>query len=119
MTKSQSIGKYRWTIASLLLFSTTVNYMDRNVIGFLKDYFCSPDGFGWSSTDYSTLTSVFTFFYAGFTLVAGWVIDKVGAKIGLAASLIIWSITGMLSAFMGTTITRQSIARSLFGMGEA
>ncbi len=119
MTQAKSIGKYRWTIASLLLFSTTVNYMDRNVIGFLKDYFCSPDGFGWSSTDYSTLTSVFTFFYAGFTLVAGWVIDKVGAKIGLAASLIIWSITGMLSAFMGTTITRQSIARSLFGMGEA
>jgi len=119
MTQTKSIGKYRWTIASLLLFSTTVNYMDRNVIGFLKDYFCSPEGFGWSSTDYSTLTSVFTFFYAGFTLVAGWLIDKVGAKIGLAASLIFWSITGMLSAFMGKTIARHSFARSLFGMGEA
>ena len=65
-TVAEKIGKYRWTIAALLLFSTTINYVDRNVIGFLKDYFCSPEGFGWSSTEYSTLTSVFTFFYAVF-----------------------------------------------------
>ncbi len=118
MTK-QAIGKYRWVVVTLLLFSTTINYMDRNVIGFLKDYFCSAEGFGWSSTDFSTLTSVFTFFYAGFTLVAGWVIDKIGTKLGLALSLILWSITGILSAFMGKTVALQSFARSLFGMGEA
>ncbi len=114
-----AIGKYRWVIASLLLFSTTINYMDRNVIGFLKDYFCSSDGFGWSSTDFSSLTSIFTLFYAGFTLIAGWVIDRIGTKIGLALSLIVWSITGILSAFMGKTVGLQSFARSLFGMGEA
>ena len=113
------VGNYRWTIAALLLFSTTINYMDRNVIGFLKDYFCSADGFGWSSTDYSTLTSIFTLFYAGFTLVAGWLIDKIGTKIGLALSLIIWSLTGILSAFMAKSVFAQSVARSLFGMGEA
>ncbi|MDR1699472.1 MAG: MFS transporter [Prevotellaceae bacterium] len=116
---TQTVGKYRWTIAALLLFSTTVNYMDRNVIGFLKDYFCSPEGFGWTSQQFSYLTSIFTLFYAGFTLVAGWIIDKIGTKIGLAASLILWSITGMLSAFMGKTVVGHSIARSLFGMGEA
>ncbi len=116
---TEKIGKYRWTVAGLLLFSTTVNYMDRNVIGFLKDYFCSPEGFGWSSTDFSYLTSIFTAFYAGFTLVAGYVIDKIGTKIGLAASLILWSITGILSAFMGKTVVGQCIARSLFGAGES
>jgi ACS family hexuronate transporter-like MFS transporter len=116
---TEKIGKYRWTIASLLLFSTTINYMDRNVIGFLKDYFCSPEGFGWSSTDYSTLTSIFTLFYAGFTLIAGWIIDKIGTKIGLALSLIIWSFSGILSAFMGKSLIAQSVARSLFGAGEA
>jgi MFS transporter, ACS family, hexuronate transporter len=123
MTKNQQvaekIGKYRWTIAALLLFSTTVNYMDRNVIGFLKDYFCSAEGFGWSATDFSTLTSVFTFFYAIFTLAAGWIIDKVGTKIGLAASLIFWSFTGILSSFMGKSVAAHSFMRSLFGMGEA
>ena len=116
---AEKVGKYRWTIAALLLFSTTVNYMDRNVIGFLKDYFCSAEGFGWSATDFSTLTSVFTFFYAIFTLAAGWLIDKVGTKIGLAASLIFWSFTGMLSAFMGKSVFAHSFMRSLFGMGES
>lgn len=118
-TLQPKIGQYRWTIAALLLFSTTINYMDRNVIGFLKDYFCSAEGFGWTSQQFSYLTSVFTLFYAGFTLVAGWIIDKIGTKIGLAASLILWSITGILSAFMGKGVVGHSIARSLFGAGEA
>jgi len=115
----QKIGNYRWTIVSLLLFATTVNYMDRNVIGFLKDYFCSEEGFGWTPGMYANLTSFFTAFYAGFTLVAGWIIDKVGTKIGLAGSLILWSLAGMLSAFMGKGLTAHIFARSIFGMGEA
>jgi ACS family hexuronate transporter-like MFS transporter len=116
---TEKVGKYRWTIAALLLFSTTINYMDRNVIGFLKDYICSPEGFGWTSQQFSYLTSVFTAFYAIFTLFAGYIIDKVGTKIGLAASLILWSVTGILSAFMGKTVVGQCIARSLFGAGES
>ncbi len=130
--------KYRWTIVALLLFATTINYMDRNVVGYLKDYFCLPvsqGGFGWSATDFSILTSVFTFFYAGFTLVAGYVIDKIGTKKGLAYSLILWSVTGVASAFMPSALISQSvtifgvilpaslifqcIVRSLFGAGEA
>jgi len=118
-TTTPKIGSYRWTIVGLLLFATTVNYMDRNVIGFLKDYFCSVEGFGWTPQQYSYLTSFFTGFYAGFTLIAGWIIDKVGTKIGLAGSLILWSLAGMLSAFMGKGLTAHIFARSIFGMGEA
>jgi len=116
---NEKITKYRWTIAALLLFSTTVNYMDRNVIGYLKDYFCDPNGFGWTSTDYSILTSVFTAFYAGFTLIVGFIIDKIGTKLGLAASLIVWSIAGFCSAIAGKGLPGQLAARGLFGAGEA
>ncbi|HQG67404.1 MAG TPA: MFS transporter, partial [Paludibacteraceae bacterium] len=116
---SEKMTKYRWTIVGLLLFSTTINYMDRNVIGYLKDYFCSTSGFGWSSTDFSILTSVFTAFYACFTLFAGFIIDKIGTKIGLAASLIIWSVAGILSAFMGKSLGGQVAARAVFGAGES
>ncbi len=118
-TTAEKMSKYRWTIAALLLFSTTVNYMDRNVIGYLKDYFCSTDGFGWSATDFSFLTAVFTAFYAGFTLVAGYIIDKVGTKIGLAASLITWSFAGIASAFMGKSLVAHIAARGIFGAGES
>ena len=44
----------------------------------------SRDGFGWSNTDFSHLTAFFTGFYAGMTILAGWVIDKIGTKMGLA-----------------------------------
>lgn len=118
MTQTK-IGKYRWTIATLLLFSTTINYMDRQVISYVKPYFCSPEGFGWSNSDFSYITSVFTGFYAGMTIIAGWVIDKIGTKLGLALSLIVWSVFGILNAFAGATVAVHMFVRSLFGIGEA
>lgn len=122
MPNTKSLTSYRWVVAGLLLFATTVNYMDRNVIGFLKSFFCSPvaeGGFGWSNSDFAYVTSFFTAFYAGVTIIAGWVIDKIGTKLGLALSLIIWSIFGILNAFAGKTVALHVIIRSLFGVGEA
>ncbi len=117
--KKNPIGKYRWTIASLLLFATTINYMDRQVISYVKPYFCSPEGFGWTNTDFSILTSFFTGFYAIMTVIAGWVIDKIGTKIGLAMSLIVWSISGICNAFVGSAVWAHAAIRSLFAIGEA
>src|SRR5271167_1274878 len=91
-------SNFRWIICALLFFSTTVNYMDRQVISYLKEFFCrSPElgGFGWSNTDFAYLTSFFTGIYACMTVLAGWVIDKIGTKLGLALSLIVWSIFGI------------------------
>ena len=119
---NQKIGRYRWVIAALLLFATTINYMDRQVISYLKEFFCSPvvkGGFGWTNTDFAFITSFFTAFYAGMTIIAGWVIDRIGTKLGLALSLIIWSIFGMLNAFAGSVIALHVAIRSLFGVGEA
>ena len=33
----ESVGRYRWVICSLLFFATTINYLDRAVIGLLKE----------------------------------------------------------------------------------
>ena len=116
-------SNFRWVVCALLFFATTNNYMDRQVIGYLKDYvFCaSPDngGFGWTNSDFSNLTSFFTGVYACFTLVAGWMIDKIGTKLGLALSLIFWSICGIANAFVGSLVTAHIIIRSFFAAGEA
>jgi ACS family hexuronate transporter-like MFS transporter len=119
---NEKIGKYRWVIITLLLFSTTINYMDRQVISYLKDFFCSPvekGGFGWSNNDYSNVLSFFILCYAGVTILAGWLIDKIGTKLGLALSLIVWSVFGILNMFAGTTVALHAFIRSLFGVGEA
>jgi ACS family hexuronate transporter-like MFS transporter len=116
------IGNYRWVIVTLLLFSTTINYMDRQVISYLKPFFCSSaesGGFGWSNTDFSTLTSAFLLVYAFVSVFVGWFIDKIGIKIGLAISLIVWSIFGMVNALAGSTVAINVLIRSAFAVGEA
>jgi nitrate/nitrite transporter NarK len=116
------IGKYRWVICALLLFSTTVNYMDRQVISYLKEFFCTPEakgGFGWSNSDFANVTSFFTGIYAGSTILAGFMIDKIGTKIGLALSLITWSIFGIVNAFAGSLAWVHVAIRSCFAVGEA
>ena len=113
---------YRWVICGLLFFSTTVNYMDRQVISYLKEFFCTaPEqgGFGWTNTDFANLTSAFTAFYAGVTIGAGWVIDRIGTKLGLAISLIVWSIFGIANAFVGSLVATHMAIRSAFAVGEA
>ena len=118
----QGFHNYRWVICALLFFGTTFNYLDRQVISYLKEFFCTPaaqGGFGWSNTDFAYLTSFFTGFYAGMTLVMGWVIDRIGTKLGLALSLIIWSICGIANAFVGRLLVMHIAVRSAFAVGEA
>lgn len=119
---SQTIRKYRWVICTLLLFSTTINYMDRQVISYLKEFFCTPKekgGFGWSNIDYSNVINFFIACYAGVTIFMGWLIDKIGTKLGLTLSLVVWSVFGILNAFAGSAVAVHAFVRSLFGIGEA
>jgi len=116
-------SNYRWIICSLLFFSTTFNYMDRQVISYLKDYiFCVPaadGGFGWSNQDFSFLTTAFTIFYGCMTIFMGWVVDRIGTKMGLSLSLIFWSLCGIANAFVGQLLTMHIFIRSAFAVGEA
>ncbi len=109
-------------ICGLLFFATTFNYLDRQVISYLKDpIFCAPvekGGFGWTNTDFANLTSFFTAFYAGMTIIAGPLIDKIGTKIGLSLSLILWSLFGIANAFVGRLVTMHILVRSAFAVGE-
>jgi ACS family hexuronate transporter-like MFS transporter len=113
---------YRWIICGLLLCATTVNYMDRQVISYLKPFFCRPlaeGGFGWTNSDFANLTSAFTAFYSGMTIGAGWIIDKIGTKLGLALALIVWSLCGIANAFVGRLVMAHIFIRSAFAIGEA
>jgi len=92
-----AIGKYRWTICTLLFFATTVNYLDRQVLSIL-----APDlskEFGWSNTDYANITAVFQFVYAISMLFAGRFIDKLGTKWGYIWAIIIWSLGAIMHAY--------------------
>ena len=107
---------YRWVIVALLFFATTINYLDRQVISLLKPIL--EKEFNWSETDYGNIVTVFTFFYGTSTLLAGYIIDRVGTKLGYIGAIIVWSFAAMGHALAGGTAGFM-VARALLGIGEA
>ncbi len=117
MEEKMKVGKYRWTILSLVFFATTVNYLDRQVISLLKDDYLQPL-FKWSETDYANIIVVFQILYAVGMLGAGWVIDRIGTKLGYALSLAIWSLASIGHAFARSTVGFMA-ARGILGVSES
>jgi ACS family hexuronate transporter-like MFS transporter len=107
---------YRWIIVALLFFATTINYLDRQIIGLLKPIL--EKEFNWSETDYARIVMAFTAAYAIGLLVSGRFIDKVGSKLGYAITIIFWSIAGMLHA-LAKNVSGFVFARIGLGLGEA
>jgi ACS family hexuronate transporter-like MFS transporter len=107
---------YRWIIVSLLFLATTINYIDRQIIGLLKPIL--EVEFNWSESDFAKIVVAFTAAYAIGLLLFGRLIDRVGTKIGYSISVVIWSAMGMLHA-AASTVTGFSLARIGLGLGEA
>ncbi len=112
-----AIGKYRWTICSLIFFATTINYLDRQVISLLKDDYLAK-AFNWTETDYANIVVAFQIAYALGMLGAGWVIDKIGTKLGYAAALAVWSLAAIAHALSRGTLGFMA-ARAALGVSEA
>ncbi len=110
------IGRYRWTIVGLLFAATTINYIDRQVIGLLKPTLTKV--FGWDNTTFGTINGIFQFFYAFGLLAFGRIVDRIGSKLGYTFSIIIWSVFAMAHALARTTFG-FTIARSGLGLGES
>jgi len=112
----KTMGKYRWTICSLLFFATTINYLDRSVISLLK-----PDleiQFHWTEADYSYIVMAFQIAYALGMVSVGRLIDKIGTKLGYALTTIAWSLAAIGHALANGTIG-FGIARAALGISEA
>jgi ACS family hexuronate transporter-like MFS transporter len=97
---ANTMSKYRWTICALLFFSTTINYLDRQVLSLTwKDYLV-PE-FHWTDNNYGTITALFSIFYAVSMLLAGRFIDWTDTKKGFLWAIAIWSLGACVHAFCG------------------
>lgn len=114
--KGYKIKNYRWVIVAMLFLATTINYLDRQIIGLLKPTL--ENEFNWSETDFSYIVMAFTAAYAVGLLFFGWLIDKIGTKMGYSISIVVWSLAGMLHA-VARSVSGFSIARVGLGIGEA
>lgn len=109
-------SNYRWVICSMLVFATTVNYMDRQILGLLAPML--QKDIGWTQIEYSWLVNAFTIAYGIGTLVCGRIIDKLGTRISYAIAMVVWSAAAMLHAVVGTVVGFM-IVRVILGLGEA
>ena len=107
---------YRWVVVALLFFATTINYLDRQVIGFLKPTLSIE--FSWTETDYGHIVMAFTAAYALGLLFFGGIIDKIGTKLGYTFSLIVWSLSAMAHAIVTSTLG-FGVVRAALGLGES
>ncbi|SFE97225.1 MFS transporter [Thermoflexibacter ruber] len=114
--QTNPIGRYRWVIVALLFSATTINYIDRQVLGFLKPEL--EKTFNWSESDYSNVVMAFSGAYAIGLLLFGRFIDVIGTKLGYIISIVVWSVAAMFHAAARSTLG-FGIARAALGLGEA
>jgi MFS transporter, ACS family, hexuronate transporter len=104
---SGTAGRCRWTICALLFFATTINYIDRQILGLLAPLLQKQ--IGWNELQYSYIVTAFQAAYAVGLVAFGWFVDRFGTKIGYSISITLWSLAAM----------GHALARSAFGFGTA
>jgi len=113
---SARAGRYRWVVCALLFAATAVNYIDRQMIGVLKPTL--KHEFGWDEGNYSTIIVYFQLAYALGYLSFGKIVDVLGARVGYAVAVVVWTAGHMAHGF-ATGVTSFAAARFGLGVGES
>ncbi|HKV37580.1 MAG TPA: MFS transporter [Blastocatellia bacterium] len=114
-TAGARIGRYRWVICALLFFATTINYADRQVLGFL-----APElqrSIHWNELQYSLIVDAFQAAYAISLVAMGRLMDRFGSRKGFSLAITIWSLAAMGHALVRSALG-FGIARFALGLGE-
>ena len=108
-------SNYRWVICALLFFATTINYVDRQILSLIKEILDKE--LGWTNEQFGMVNSAFQGAYGLGLLGFGFVIDRVGTKVGYAVSIAAWSVAAMGHALVGS-VSGFFGARIALGLGE-
>jgi len=109
-------SNYRWVILGILLYATTINYIDRFLLGLLKDHIMSDLGFG--EEMYGKIIAGFQVAYGIGNLFMGWLIDRIGTRLGYLISIGVWSLSSLSHAFAGSALGLR-FSRFFLGIGES
>lgn len=114
-------GWYRWVICGLILAATSLLYVDRLTIGYVKDPISHQ--YGWTEADYASVVQFFMFAYAIGFLLFGQLIDKLGAKRGYLIAVGVWTTAHMGCALIGLlpveyVLVSFMISQAVLGLGQ-
>jgi len=123
----------RWTVCAMLFVATSINYMDRQVLSFLKPILqggtlhLEPLIRGWPTVEqsikineiqYGNIVWCFQIAYALGVVFAGRFIDRVGCRRGYPVVTGIWSLAAMGHALVNS-VAGFGVARFFLGLGES
>ncbi|WP_185154500.1 MFS transporter [Fulvivirga sp. M361] len=101
---------------TLIFFATTINYIDRQIIGILKPFIAND--LSWDEADYGYIVTAFQIAYAIGLVTTGRFIDKYGTRIGYVWAIVVWSIAGMAHAAARSVFSFAAV-RFVLGIGES
>jgi ACS family hexuronate transporter-like MFS transporter len=101
-------------LCALLFFATTINYIDRQLLGILAPSLQRE--LGWSEADYGFIVTSFQAAYALGLVLFGRIIDRVGSRVGLLVAVAAWSVASMAH---GIASSASQFAAARFGLGLA
>jgi ACS family hexuronate transporter-like MFS transporter len=107
---------FRWVICALLFFATTINYVDRQILAILAPTLQAV--IGWDELRYGYIVTSFQGAYALGLLFSGWLIDRIGTRMGLMLAVLGWSVAAMVHG-LATTVFQFALARFALGAAEA
>jgi ACS family hexuronate transporter-like MFS transporter len=110
------IPRLRWWIAGLLFASTVINYIDRQTLSLLAPYLKVQ--YHWTNSDYANLAIAFRVAYAIGQSLFGRLMDRVGTRRGLTATVIWYSIVSMCTS-LARGFYSFATFRFLLGAGES
>jgi ACS family hexuronate transporter-like MFS transporter len=109
-------GRYRWWIGALLLFSTVINYLDRQTFSVLGPHL--KEEFNWTNESFALVIISFRIAYTVGQPVTGRFLDRIGTRDGLSLGVLWYSIAAMLTSF-ASGLRSFCAFRFLLGAGEA
>jgi ACS family hexuronate transporter-like MFS transporter len=109
-------ANFRWYVCGLLFFATTVNYIDRQVLGLLKPVL--EKELGWSEANYGWIVFAFQTAYALMMPFAGRLLDWVGTRLGYAVAVTFWSLAAMAHS-LARGVPGFGLARFALGLSES
>jgi ACS family hexuronate transporter-like MFS transporter len=116
LSPNSRTGRVRWTICAMLFVATSINYMDRQVIGLLKPTL--EQSIGLTELDFGYIIAAFQAAYAIGLLAAGRLVDRLGTRVGYTLIMGTWSLAAMAHALVRTALG-FGVARFFLGLGEA
>lgn len=105
-----------WLVAIVATLTMTVSYVDRITLAVLAPTVTKVLGI--SEQSYGWLGSAFAVAYLFGTPLAGWWIDRAGARKGLVASIVAWSVVAALHALI-PSFAMLFVLRLALGLTEA